>query len=109
MQPLTWQEKPGGVEVRVRVTPRGGRDAVDGVDVLGDGKAVLKVRVRAVPEGGAANEAVRRLIATMLGRPASAVRLAAGATSRVKTLSIAGDPAEIARGLDDACRPEKTA
>ncbi len=109
MSPRPWQEKPGGFEVRVRVTPRGGRDAVDGVDVLSDGKAVLKLPVRAAPEEGAANEAMRRLVAKTIGRPGSAVRLDAGATSRVKTVSIAGDPAEIVRVLDRACRPGTTA
>ena len=88
-----WRVVPGGVEVRVRVTPRGGRDAVDGLDRLSDGRAVVKVRVRAVPEDGAANDAVRRILAKALGQPASAVSLAAGATARVKTLVIAGDPA----------------
>ncbi len=87
-----WRVVPGGVEVRVRVTPRGGRDAVDGVDRLSDGRAVVKVRVRAVPEDGAANDAVRHILAKTLDRPSSAVSLTAGAAARVKTLVIAGDP-----------------
>jgi uncharacterized protein YggU (UPF0235/DUF167 family) len=95
-----WREMPGGVLLTVRVTPRGGRDAVDGAETLADGKAVLKVRTRTAPEDGAANEAVRRLIAKLVSRPASAVRLEAGATSRVKTLAIAGDPALIGTALD---------
>ncbi len=64
----------------MRVTPRGGRDAVDGVETLSDGRPVLKVRVRAAPENGAANEGVRRLLAEELELPASAVRLEAGGT-----------------------------
>jgi uncharacterized protein YggU (UPF0235/DUF167 family) len=97
-----WREEPGGVLLTVRVTPRGGRDGVDGREVLADGKAVLKVRVRSAPTDGAANEAVRRLIAATVARPASAVRLASGATARVKTLAIAGDPAGIVRALETA-------
>jgi uncharacterized protein YggU (UPF0235/DUF167 family) len=31
----------------VRLTPRGGRDAIDGIEQLSDGRRVLKVRVRA--------------------------------------------------------------
>jgi len=88
---LPWQARPDGLALRLRVTPRGGRDAVEGVETLSDGRRVLKVRVRAVPEDGAANEDVRRLLAAALQVPASAVRLEAGATSRLKTFAIAGD------------------
>jgi hypothetical protein len=86
-----WRPVPGGLELRVRVTPRGGRDGIDGIEALSDGRPVLKVRVRAVPEDGAANEAVRQVLAEALGCPVSAVILAAGATARVKTFRISGD------------------
>ena len=33
--------------VDVRLTPRGGRDAVEGAETLADGRAVLKARVSA--------------------------------------------------------------
>ncbi|MDF2972320.1 MAG: bifunctional methylenetetrahydrofolate dehydrogenase/methenyltetrahydrofolate cyclohydrolase [Microvirga sp.] len=49
---MPWRIRPEGLEVRVRVTPRGGRDAIDGIETLSDGRPVLKVRVRAVPEDG---------------------------------------------------------
>lgn len=96
---MPWRERPGGLELRVRVTPRGGRDAIDGIETLSDGKRVLKVRVRAVPEDGAANEGVRRLLAKALRLPASAVSLEAGATARLKTFLIAGDARAIAGQL----------
>ncbi|NNM74057.1 DUF167 family protein [Enterovirga aerilata] len=102
MAPRPWREAPGGVLLTVRVTPKGGRDAVDGPDVLANGRAVLRIRVRSAPEGGAANEAARRLIAGMVGRPVSAVRLEAGATARIKTLAIAGDAAATAAALGRA-------
>ena len=95
MSGSAWRPVHGGVEVRVRVTPRGGRDALDGVEVLADGRQVVKVRVRAAPAEGAANEAVRRILAKALERPASAVDLQAGAAARVKTFSVAGDPAAL--------------
>jgi uncharacterized protein len=94
-----WRVVASGVEVRARATPRGGRDAVDGVATLADGSAVLRIRVRAAPEDGAANEAVRRVLAKALGRPASAVSLTAGATARLKTLCIEGDPAVLCARL----------
>ena len=92
MQALPWRIRPDGLEVRVRVTPRGGRDAIDGVETLSDGRPVLKVRVRAVPEDGAANEggaaAPRQGVEAFRPR---AVRLEAGATARLKTFTIAGE------------------
>ena len=47
-----WRYSTRGVSVALRVTPRGGRDGIDGVETLADGRAVLKVRVRAVADGG---------------------------------------------------------
>ncbi|MBZ6075816.1 DUF167 family protein [Microvirga puerhi] len=85
-----------GLEIRVRVTPRGGRDAIEGIAHLSDGTDVLKVRVRAVPENGAANDAVGRLLAKAFGVPASTVRLAAGSTARLKTFIIEGEAQALA-------------
>ncbi len=96
---MPWRSRPDGLEVRVRVTPRGGRDALDGVETLSDGRPVLKVRVRAAPEDGAANEGVRRLLAKALGLAASAVSLESGATARLKTFSIAGEAEPLAARL----------
>ena len=86
----------------VRLTPKGGRDAIDGVETMSDGRAVLKARVRAVPEDGKANDALCKLIAKAAGVSNSSVDLAAGHTSRIKTLQIAGDPADIAAALGRA-------
>jgi uncharacterized protein len=98
---VPWRAVAGGLEIRVRVTPRGGRDGIEGVDALSDGRSVLKVRVRAAPEEGAANEAARRVLAKSLGLSASAVNLQAGATARVKMFRIVGDPARSAAALAD--------
>ena len=89
----------GGVELHVRLTPRGGADAIEGVETTADGKAHLKARVRAVPEKGAANAALAKLVAAWLGVPRRDVTLAAGATARLKTLRVAGDPAMLAERL----------
>ena len=90
---------PDGVEVTVRATPRGGRDAVDGVAALSDGREVLKVRVRVAPEDGAATAAVAKVVAAAAGVAASQVRLTSGATARVKTFRIAGDGPSLATKL----------
>lgn len=58
------------------------------------GRPLLRVRVSAAASDGAANAAVVALIAKSLKRPRSAVRIAAGETSRVKRLEIDGVGAE---------------
>ena len=83
----------------MRLTPKGGRDALDGIEVLSDGRPVLKARVRAVPEDGKANEALVKLVAKAAGVANSAVSISAGHTARVKTLQIAGDAVQIAEAL----------
>ena len=85
--------------VMVRLTPKGGRDAIDGLERLADGRAVLKVRVRAAPSDGAANAALIRLMAQALEVAPRQVSLEAGATARVKRIKIAGDAARLAATL----------
>jgi uncharacterized protein YggU (UPF0235/DUF167 family) len=85
--------------LQVRLTPRGGRDALDGVAALSDGRAVLKARVRAVPEDGAANTALLGLLAGELGTARSAATLIAGHTARLKTIRISGDGPALADRL----------
>jgi hypothetical protein len=41
-----------------RLTPRGRRDAIDGIAELGDGTLVLAARVRGARQGGEANQAL---------------------------------------------------
>ena len=53
-----WRETKEGIALDVRLTPRGGRDALDGVEALANGRAVLKARVRAAPTDGEANSAL---------------------------------------------------
>lgn len=74
----------------VRLTPRGGRDAADGWAMDADGRLYLKVRVTSAPVEGEANAALIGFVARSLRLPKSAVRLAAGATARVKRLEIEG-------------------
>ena len=87
-----WRVTPEGVVIACRLTPKGGRDAIDGAARLADGTSVLIARVRSAPEGGRANEALCALIAAKLGAPASSVRLGAGARSRLKQVVVRGDP-----------------
>jgi hypothetical protein len=94
-----WTAEPDGVTLWLRLTPKGGRDAIDGVETLADGRAVLKARVRAAPEDGRANAALIELIAKALAAPKRAVTIRSGETSRLKKLFIAGDPTPIIDAL----------
>ena len=100
MNPQPWSAVAGGVALDVRLTPKGGRDAIDGVETLSDGRSVLKVRVRAAPSEGEANEALCRLIAKSLGVASRAVTLTSGATSRIKRLTIVGDVSALISALE---------
>ena len=100
MSDAPWRATLDGVVVACRLTPKGGRDAIDGAATLSDGTRVLLVRVRAVPEDGKANDALLRLIADKAGAPASKARLVSGAKSRLKQVAISGDPAALIAALE---------
>jgi uncharacterized protein YggU (UPF0235/DUF167 family) len=88
------------MRLTVRVTPRGGRDAVEGWTRDDAGRPALRLRVAAAAADGAANAAVLALLAKTLGRPRSALRLVRGETARLKQIEIDGlDEAELGRIL----------
>ena len=89
-----------GVSLQVRLTPKGGRDALEGWATGANGTRYLKARVRAVPEDGKANAALIELLAETLSVPKSAVRIAAGGSARLKRIEIAGDGAALAARLE---------
>ncbi len=96
-----WSVVPDGVVVAVRLTPKGGRDAIDGVERLTDGRMVLKARVRAAASEGEANAALVRLLARALGVPGSRVEIVAGRAARTKRLRVAGDAPRLVAALDE--------
>ncbi|TMK07377.1 MAG: DUF167 domain-containing protein [Alphaproteobacteria bacterium] len=98
-----WTATADSVVVTVRLTPRGGRDAIDGVAQLADGRSVLKVRVRAAASEGEANAALMKLIAKTLGVAGRDVSLVAGASARLKHLRISGAGATLAATLEKIC------
>jgi uncharacterized protein (TIGR00251 family) len=89
-----------GLVVTVRLTPKAGRDSIDGIVQLADGSAVLKVRVAAAPTDGEANGALIHLLARSLRIAPRDVTLVGGATSRIKRMLIAGDVGTVTTALE---------
>jgi uncharacterized protein (TIGR00251 family) len=79
------------VFVDVRLTPRSGRDAIEGIERRADGRVVLKARVRAPAHEGEANAALCRLLARATGSAPGRVAVVAGAAVRTKRVRIAGN------------------
>jgi uncharacterized protein YggU (UPF0235/DUF167 family) len=92
-----WRPTNDGVELAVRLTPRGGGAGIDGVVEAG-GRPVLKVRVAAAPVDDAANAALIAFLSDALAIPKSAIRLTGGGRARIKILRIFGPdlPARLA-------------
>ena len=85
--------------MRVRLTPAGRRDGVDGVMQDADGNAMLKASVTKVPEGGKANQALIKMLAKDWKVAKSAVDVVQGSTSRNKVLRVLGNAAELDRSI----------
>jgi uncharacterized protein len=98
-----WRVAPGGLVLAVRLTPKGGRDAIDGLANLADGSCVLKVRVRSAASEGEANAALIKVVAGALGVAAREVRLITGGRARLKRLQIGGAGAALAAKLERIC------
>jgi len=82
------QESETRLLLFVRLTPKSAADRIEGGAHLADGSAVLKIRVRAVPEDGKANRALLELLSKSLGVPLSVLSLKSGSTARIKTILI---------------------
>jgi uncharacterized protein (TIGR00251 family) len=83
--------KADGVVLHVRLTPKSSAARIGGVEDHG-GKPVLKAYVTTPPEDGKANAALLVLVANWLGVPKSAVALASGQKSRLKSVAVDGEP-----------------
>ncbi|HET7912235.1 MAG TPA: DUF167 family protein [Pseudolabrys sp.] len=105
MAVVPWSPAAEGVALAVRLTPKAGRDLIDGIEIVSDGRSVLKIRVRATASEGEANAALIKLIARATGVPPRDVNLAAGATSRIKRLVISGDGPTLIAALEKIIAP----
>jgi hypothetical protein len=86
---------PGGVRVRLKVTPKARRAGIGGLLDEPDGGKAIKVAVTAAPEDGKANAAVIALLAKEWGVAKSAISVVSGATDRRKLVEIRGPSPEL--------------
>jgi hypothetical protein len=95
-----YRTRSDGIDLFVRLTPKSSSDAVDGQRDAADGSVHLAARVRAVPEKGAANAALERLLSELLDLPRRSVSVVAGGTSRLKTVRLTGDAASLIAAIE---------
>jgi hypothetical protein len=85
-----------GVTLAIKVQPRAPANAIGGTHA-----AELRVKVTAPPVDAAANEAVVRLLADVLGCPRANIEIVRGQTSRHKVVRVRGvDAAAVTAKLD---------
>jgi hypothetical protein len=85
MSRLRIRQEDGAITFEVRVAPRASRSRIIGVQ-----EGALKVALTAPPVDGAANEALRKLLAKTLGVSKSAVEIVRGDRGRTKLLRVEG-------------------
>ncbi len=95
-----WKIVGSQIELRVRLTPSGGRDAIDGAEKDAEGLPYLKARVTAVPEDGKANKALIALLSKTLKIPKSSISFVSGETSRKKILRLDSEPEDLLGKLE---------
>jgi uncharacterized protein (TIGR00251 family) len=93
IDPSFLRRNASGVTVDLRVQPRARRTALESTD------GALKAAVTVPPEDGKANDAVIALLAERWRLPRSSFDIVKGASTRTKTISVAGDPSALANRI----------
>ncbi|MGE0237177.1 MAG: DUF167 family protein [Parvibaculaceae bacterium] len=101
MTGLPFKPDDGGGLLFIRVTPKSSRSEIAGLHTAADGKLSLQLKVRAQPEKGKANDAAIALLADALGLAKRAFTITSGASDRLKTVRIAGNPLILSQKLND--------
>jgi uncharacterized protein len=71
--------------ITIKVTPNAKKNACEGMH-----EGVLKIRLRAVPDKGKANEALIEFLSDLFDISKSAIRIVSGHTARLKRVEITG-------------------
>jgi uncharacterized protein len=102
---LPFSRAADGLRLAIRLTPKASAERISGIAEDAAGTVALKVAVMAPPEAGKANDALLRLLARQFRLRRSDLTLAQGAADRRKLVHVAGDPAALARQLEEALQP----
>jgi len=94
MRATAFRASAGAVLLDVIVTPSASRTRFLRTDAW---RPELRIAVAATPTKGKANDELVRFLAESLGVTRSSISIVRGATSRSKTLAIAGVPLETVR------------
>lgn len=93
--PRPYSLQADGLRLFIRLTPKSGRDAIEGLKPTADGSLELAAKVTAVPEKGKANAALIGLLSKSLKLPGGRFQILAGETDRHKQILIQGEPAAL--------------
>ena len=99
MRAAAFRIASGKMTFAVRLTPKGGRDAIEGWQEGADGARYLEARVSAAPHDGEANEALIALLARALDVAKSKVKIVSGVSARIKRVEVEGDASALAARL----------
>lgn len=88
MSSPVFEFRDGALFLRIRLTPKSSRNAINGIMTMPDGRDLLKVSVNAIPEDGKANAELLRFLSKTLKIPKSALLLVSGESSREKLIKI---------------------
>ena len=91
-----------GIRLAVRLTPRAGRDGLDGIGADADGRPFLRIRLTAPPVEGVANQALIDFLAGILSVRKRDIVIRSGKAGRLKILEIGGSPDALAARLEDS-------
>lgn len=92
---------PDGVLVRIRLTPKAGRNGCAGLKSDAEGRAWLDIRITAVPEKGKANAALLKYLAKTWHCPSGALEIRNGQTDRNKQIFVRGDTSALLARLKE--------
>ncbi|MCH8081471.1 MAG: YggU family protein [Proteobacteria bacterium] len=97
-----------GWVLNVHLTPNASRDEITGTENHGNKSGRLKVKVRAVPEKGKANQALCRLLAKYFKLPKSSLEVISGHKSRTKRVLIRGASEDFEKKLGQILKGLRT-